>query len=296
MTVKQVYRGVLIEMNKTSAPSFLLEDFNYLVNKAIYQYINKRYNVYDMNQQTTDDISTLKSTTILQPKRADSSYNITGLQGTSLYGAIYEVKLPLDYLHILNCICNFKVKQNYNCYNKDSYVQVGAKRLTSDMQSLVLRNYYTKPSYTNPYYFINNIHNSLIDPLPSNDEFTPSKISIGGESINIIKNQTKDIQTNSYQVRLEIRCGEDNPLFELTDILVEYLRIPQVIKLTQDQLEMVEDTSQIMEFPDYVCQEIINELVKLFLENTSDPRLQTNLAVNQTIASPIQQQSNQTKN
>lgn len=292
MTVKQVYHALLIELNKVSAPNFLLEDFNYYINKAIYQFINKRYNIYDINQQTTDDISVLKSTAILQPKKADTSYNITGLQGTSLYGAIYEVKLPLDYLHILNCICNFKIKQNYNCYNKDSYVQVGAKRLTSDMQSLVLKNFYTKPSYTNPYYFINNVHNSLIDPLVEVNE--PSKISIGGQSINVTS-QSKSTQTNSYQVRLEIRCGEDNPLFELTDILIEYLRIPQNINLTQDQLEMVEDTSQIMEFPDYVCREIINELVKLLLENSSDPRLQTNLAVNQTIAPPIQQQSQSNK-
>nr|DAK03589.1 MAG TPA: hypothetical protein [Bacteriophage sp.] len=59
--------------------------------------------------------------------------------------------------------------------------------------------------------------------------------------------------------------------------------------MTQTQYELVEDTSQVLEFPDYVCQEIINELVKLLLENASDPRLQTNLAVNQTIAMPTQQ-------
>ena len=35
-----------------------------------------------------------------------------------------------------------------------------------------------------------------------------------------------------------------------------------------------------MEFPDYVCIEIINGLVKLVMENASDPRLQTNLAIN----------------
>jgi hypothetical protein len=44
-----------------------------------------------------------------------------------------------------------------------------------------------------------------------------------------------------------------------------------------------------MEFPDYVCQEIINELVTLMMENSSDPRLQTNIPINQTIASPAQQ-------
>lgn len=54
-----------------------------------------------------------------------------------------------------------------------------------------------------------------------------------------------------------------------------------------------------MEFPDYVCQEIINGLVKLVMENSSDPRLQTNIPVNQTIAPPAQlsqpQQNNNRK-
>ena len=38
-----------------------------------------------------------------------------------------------------------------------------------------------------------------------------------------------------------------------------------------------------------MCQEIINELVKLLMENASDPRLQSNIPVNQTIANPTQQ-------
>ena len=61
------------EMNKTAAPSILLEDFNYLLNKAIYQYINKKYNIYDVNQQSTDDIRVLKSTAILQPTLATNT-------------------------------------------------------------------------------------------------------------------------------------------------------------------------------------------------------------------------------
>jgi len=43
---------------------------------------------------------------------------------------------------------------------------------------------------------------------------------------------------------------------------------------------MTEDTSQSLEFPDYVCQEIINELVKNIMENISDPRIQTHPLVN----------------
>ena len=44
-----------------------------------------------------------------------------------------------------------------------------------------------------------------------------------------------------------------------------------------------------MEFPDYVNYEIINILVGLILENTSNPRLNTNIPLAQTIA-PAQAQ------
>jgi len=38
-----------------------------------------------------------------------------------------------------------------------------------------------------------------------------------------------------------------------------------------------------MEFPDWVCYEIINELVKLILENTSNSRLNTAVAVSTSV-------------
>lgn len=85
---------------------------------------------------------------------------------------------------------------------------------------------------------------------------------------------------------MEIRYGNDDSIFLLSKVYVDYLRSPQFIKLTQDQIDDVVDTSQVLEFPDYVCQEILNELVKLLLENASDPRLQTNPLVNQSIAIP----------
>ena len=48
----------------------LLQDFNYFFNKAINQYINKRYNIYDISQQTTDDLRVLKATSILDVTKA----------------------------------------------------------------------------------------------------------------------------------------------------------------------------------------------------------------------------------
>lgn len=65
MTERDLYDAALIEINKLEAPSMLLEDYNYFINKAIQQYINKAYNRYEINQQATDDLSALKVSEVL---------------------------------------------------------------------------------------------------------------------------------------------------------------------------------------------------------------------------------------
>lgn len=304
MTVREVYEAILIELNKEQAPSMLLEDFNYFCNKAIQQYINKQYNVYDVNQQTSDNLRVLSTTAKLTP-----TYN------TDFYGQkIAEVQLPLDYLHILNCICSFKYKGGKKCYEDQGNEQYSARRLTSDMWSQVNQNYYNRPTYKRPYYFIHNVNTSSTLPTDnySSDQnylaSTPSgepldessdkpqevkrglltSITIGGEQHSLVVKEATNRYGNSQPIRMEIRCG-NNPNFELETVYIDYLKTPQHIKLTQLQLDLVKDTSQLLEYPDYVCYEIVGELVKLFLENASDPRLQTNIPINQTIASPIQQ-------
>jgi hypothetical protein len=150
-----------------NAPSLLLSDYNYYINKAINNYINKRYNIYDINQQTTDDIRVLKSTTYLTPKLVKDTLKLDSPTSelsnahpiiSALQGATYEVDLPADYLHLLNCICVFKVHKNWKCYNGGSYVQSAAKRLTSDSWSTIINDYYNRPTPERPYYYIHNIN------------------------------------------------------------------------------------------------------------------------------------------
>lgn len=95
---------------------------------------------------------------------------------------------------------------------------------------------------------------------------------------------------NKSRVRMEIRYGKDDNTFKLNKVFIDYLKAPKFIRLTQDEVDQAEDESQIIEFPDYVCQEIVNELVKLLLENSMDPRLQSHIPVNQSIATPGQEQ------
>lgn len=323
MTARQVYEGVLIELNKVEAPSLLLEDFNYLFNKAVYQYINTRYNIYDINQQTTDDVRVLKATAILPVKLAADAYtgdDVTGngvTASNALYGATYEVILPSDYLHILNCVCNYKVKKQFKCYNPDSFVQFSARRLTSDLWSQIINNFYMRPMYKRPYFYIHSVNTNVANPTnpyqasansgtditsaTTSDGTTtvtgglPKTIKIGNNAVDAVERSGQIRFGNTSQVRMEIRYGKDTSLFELVNVYIDYLKTPQNIRLTQEQLDLTEDTSQMMEFPDYVCQEIINVLVKLVMENSSDPRLQTHIPVNTTIANPAQAQSQPNK-
>lgn len=460
MTARQVYEGVLIELNKVQAPNLLLEDFNYFFNKAVDQYVNKRYNIYDINQQTTDDVRVLKSTVTLEVAD-DNNAKYAKTEGRdvtrkgSLYDSTYEFDLPTDYLHLLNCICEYKVLKPFKCYDANTYVQFAAERLTSDSWSTVINNVYTRPTYKRPYYFLHNVNRDLLtteqaatvegvrdytshfyhgksgysvnqdgedpcrvdenwkiptDPYgsdintigttftdtdcgesllsngttvvemvftytqPSDNNtagagsfsYTPGaanstalsydqnmgisqnsvlqylntntkasltsttvykievpvpagqifdkfgkpyanpKQTTGGVS-RVIDIRNTDGTTGSTQVnaverigqirygnpgnvRMEIRYGKDNSLFQLERVYVDYIKAPQHIRLSQEQLDLTEDTSQMMEFPDYVCQEIINELVTLVMENLSDPRLPTHVQVTQSIANPAQQQ------
>ena len=49
MTSRQMLEALLIELDKVNAPSLLLDDYNYFINKAIYQYINKNYGFMEIN-------------------------------------------------------------------------------------------------------------------------------------------------------------------------------------------------------------------------------------------------------
>lgn len=331
MTSRQLYEGVLIEVQKENAQNLLLEDFNYFANRAIYQYTNKRYNIYDVNQQTTDDLRVLKANAILIPHRVDN-YDSLSLVPDGM--ATYYVDLPSDYLHLLNCICIYNVKKTYKCYNAGDTWRAAATRLTADAYSQVLDNFWLKPTYKRPYYYIHNINTQENNPTnpydntngygtdikgPTNSEGNtnldgngnpiitaeqgiPKTISIFGTEYSNVERSAGVRYGNASKVRMEIRYGTDNSVFTLDHensgplsrggkIYIDYIKTPQHIRLTQEELDYTEDKSQILEFPDYVCQEILNELVNIILEWMGDPKLQTHPVVSQSIANPAQAQA-----
>ena len=101
MTIRQVFEAVLIECNKIQAPTLKLYEFNYLIKKAINQYVNKKYNIYGLNQQTTDDLRVLQSSSSIPAGELKNSNYQSGFY--------YEVNFPSDYLHLLNLRCIYEI-------------------------------------------------------------------------------------------------------------------------------------------------------------------------------------------
>jgi hypothetical protein len=160
MTSKQIYEATAIELSKVQAPALKLYEFNYFFNQAIRQFVNKVYNVYDVNQQTTDDLRVLKATATLKPHLAPTTGN-TAID--YLRGATYFVDMPDDYLHLLNCICLFNVNKRKECWNPGDVMVVGATKLTADSWSSVVDDVYNQPTKKRPYYYIHNQNDIYLD-------------------------------------------------------------------------------------------------------------------------------------
>jgi hypothetical protein len=260
----------------------------------------------------------------------------------SLHGATYEVFLPIDYLHMLNCVCIYYVAKTKDCWDAGSYIEIPATRLTADSWSSIITDIYNRPSPMRPYYYIHNMNTRQtiptdprtsvatgtgleevgIDMKQVDGKYFPYQVtaSDGGEGVDdttttpSATGQRSNFQRtynfgttenpdrislvekpiaarigNTSNVRCEIRYGKDDSLFQLAEVQVDYVKCPQFIRLTQEQIDLTEDTSQIMEFPDYVNQEIINELVHLVMERVNDPRLSNNMQMTQSIARPTGQ-------
>lgn len=254
MTARECWEGLLTELSKVNAPSMLLSDFNYFFNKALLQFVNKRYNYYDVNQESSDGLRVLKSSAILDVDKTEnfgSSVDLSKLKAgeAELFGATYDVNLPLDYVHLLNCICIFKVNDRFKCWNKNDYVKFPAKRLTADAWSVICIDYYNRPLPWRPYYYIHNVNISNDLPTnPINNSTLLSRDTVGTDAskdysstdsnlprtINItdltnkstVEREAGQRYGNSSPIRMEIRYGEDASVFTLEKVVIDYIKAP----------------------------------------------------------------------
>lgn len=267
MTERELYENVLIERNKNfGTADLMLEDFNYYATKGIFQWVQKRYNVMETNEQVRSDLQALMVPGTLSPP---SFYDIAenGKLSYTKKGALVYFKgnLPEDYLHIAGCFLELKVNSDYKCYKSNSTFEVSASNLTLKREGKMLRNSWFKPSHRNPFY----------------------KVETAGWG------EAGEGKGNTPGSNLLVTIGQDvsipkqaNPItgtFSLVGIRYEYIRFPKKVDLTYAHLDSPSDTSSILEFKYDVCLEIIKEIVQLLALKTGDPILQNYAAINTTV-------------
>lgn len=155
------------------------------------------------------------------------------------------VTLINPYRHLLNCIATVETfRPDRNCQDGGALSgNYKVQRMTSDMKAGMLGNEYLKPEFYRPYF---------------------------------------DILDNKITIDFG---NSDDPNVKSSIIHIEYLKQPDFVNLTLEQVSVdaEEDTSQVLEFPQDVYEEIIKVALKLILERGMNPRLQSHTAVNQTI-------------
>jgi hypothetical protein len=256
MTSRALYEAIQIELRKTKAPHLHIEDMLYFINKGITDYVNIRYANFAITQQFTDDLQALTTSATLIFPSAQNSDNFSGSYTPS--GAITPIKVlnkyasdgfnflaPRDYLHFTGANLTLSTKKHYLCYPKGTRSTFASKRLTPELANGIINNAYLRPSFGRVYH---TFENSLISTEPQLTFFIGSK-----------------------------------KLVKVEEICIDYLKKPQVVVLDESELLSPIDTSQSLEFSDYICNEIVKRVVMTLLENTSNPRVQSHPPVNTTI-------------
>lgn len=302
VTAKQVFENALRDLNKKGVPSLQLEDYNYFLNKAIKHFANEKYKQYNLSQQLTDDLQVLLGSVVVSfnayNKSAgtatityNGSYVGTGTAELTEDSEVIKFPLPPNYYHMLSLDVKYLTLQRYKNYDVNSTPKWGSTRITADMRSSLNQNYYDRPNYLSPYHYITDIKDPLDGSTNAYDQYADaSRISTGASPQS--PNYSAD-QLIRYPA-VEVLPGQTFPSFRVKECKIDYLRAPKTMRLTIEQVKATEDTSQRMEFPDYVCQEITNTLVHILLENIGDGRTTTFKPTNTSIPEVVPPASQKT--
>jgi len=254
MTAKGAYEAILIELRKAKAPSLHLEDYLYFINKAVQEYINERYNKFQVSQQVTDDLSFLITSDTFIPfvgnpntigsYLSDTTKGVNIKVGKKYDSSFISFDAPFNYWHMAGSHVTAYTKLAHKCHPAGSEFYLPSKKLSSQTANGIISNSYLKPSGDRVYHDFND--------------------------------------STSNVPRLTYYFG-DSRKYGIKEIVIDYLKKPKVILLTKTEADFIGDNSGNLEFPEYVCNEVVKRAVKLIMENASDPRLQTNIPINQTI-------------
>lgn len=260
MTIRQAYRALLVELDKVKAPAILLDDFNYLFNKMTIVWLSSLFDKrFSATQSDVDAISSVVS----QAK----------LKATN-----NEVELPDDYFRLLNCFVVYGESDEDKCGNKAG-INYPARHLNPARSEEVMKNAYLCPTKKRPYYQFkylsvdDKLNTTTAPDIDFNGEYNVGgymdntgsnflrtiKISSVGDPFNYreisnIERETAIRYGRPTRSKLQLYTGDKS---SASHIVIDYIKAPQNINLTPEQMDLVEDTSQILEWDDFACHTIL---------------------------------------
>jgi len=321
MTVRELYRNVLVELNKVEASALYVEDFLYYANKGVNWYVNGRYAVYDTSQQLSDDLRALR----VGPEKILFGKELEAAEEKKYQEEVREEILKTERLRIqimmsdakyareskeaenkrTRCIsacndekcrdkCNAEFSATMVALNQDYEARKGPV-IIKPRQVVKKKGNLTQLKHD---------YRHLLNCIVKVEVLTPvfeCEQGKGTVETYSAKRLTADrkaaILNNSfleprfyrpyYDIagnHLTIHTGDaDRSKFRVLETTVEYLKNPKELKLDVEMLTEPYDRSDEMEFPEYVCIEILNLIIMFIMEQGMDPRLSTATSINRSV-------------
>jgi hypothetical protein len=144
MTILEVYRGILKELDKTESPSFSADDFDYWFNSTLDLYLSGSLPMGEVLQKGADrmDYFVAYGKPLNQDATDKSLFKITGLTP--------------PYRHVWSVVTTFKWLVTFGKHAKDSASVLYPKRRRSNRKGYQESNAYQSPSYRYPLYELYN--------------------------------------------------------------------------------------------------------------------------------------------
>lgn len=243
MTVKELFEGVLTEVRKEQVPHIQLYEFNHYANEAASDFVDDVFMAFETNQKSLDMLKAIKKTIVIN----------TGGVADPVDPAI---TLTLELAGDFPDSHKFTLPSNY-------------RHLTG-----LIVNY------------------NVVAPVKVNCYLPGDKISMGSRRLDserrpmIVQDPFQRPRFfRPYHAIIDDECIVStgvHPGMDITSVVLDYIKTPNLIAITQDQaFSDTTDTSDTIEFDDIAARRIMDKIVTKILERNQDPRTGGHAQINQ---------------
>lgn len=212
------------------------------------------------------------------------------INGDSLNNAYFRPSYRTPYYYVINNSYSSGFINNYIYlfeYDDEDFAEISETKMIGSTLDIIYSHLKKEDKST-----VDTAYSNRITQLFDDGVISDSNLETRMQGVKTPTQAKEKLREAYNNVILQLRPGPCD-VFKPIAVFVDYIKTPKCVRLSQRQFDQDIDTSEVLEFPHYMCLEILDRLVMLLLENYSDDRLRTNPQINQTIAPPAEVQQAQ---